>query len=103
MRVERELVFRIAIGRVVIVMLSAEVVAAVHRWVGVLRQAHADAVGHFLGTVIHHGRAHRCTLAQAEVTIAIAVILEALWRLLVSGTSRRFCCARAGSLQTSLQ
>ena len=83
MRVERALVFRIAIGRVVIGVLSAEVLAAVTRRYRVLRQAHADVLGQFLGTVIHHGRSQRCTLAQPEVAIALAVILEPFRRLLM--------------------
>jgi len=85
MRVERALVFRIAIGRVVIGVLSAEVLAAVTRRYRVLRQAHADVLGQFLGTVIHHGRSQRCTLAQPEIAIALAVILEPFRRLLVPG------------------
>jgi len=57
-------------------MLSAAAVAAVHRRARVLRHAYAAGLGHFLGTVIHHGRGHGCTLALAEITIALAVVFE---------------------------
>jgi hypothetical protein len=103
MRVERSLVFRIAIGRVVIGVLSAEVLAAVTRRYRVLRQAHADVLGQFLGTVIHHGRSQRCTLAQPEVAIALAVILEPFRRLLVRARAARFCAVLAGARQLSSQ
>jgi hypothetical protein len=59
------------------VSLLAEVLAAVHRRIRVLRQPHADGWGQFLGTLIHHADHRACTLAQAELAIPIAVIGEA--------------------------
>jgi hypothetical protein len=68
------------------VSLLAEVLAAVHRRNRVLRQPHADGGGHFRGTLIHHAARQSCTLAQAEVAIAVGVIGAAFGGSLVLGS-----------------
>jgi len=73
--VERGLVFRIAIGRV-IVKAPAGALAAVHRRSRASRQVHAFHAGNFFGTVIHHARG--LALAAAVLAITVAVIGAAL-------------------------
>jgi hypothetical protein len=58
----------------------------VHRRTRTLRRAHPADRGHFLVTVIHHARSQRCTFAQAQRPVAIAVISSAVRRLLVPCT-----------------
>src|SRR5690606_5570337 len=82
--VERGLVFRIAVGRI-ISGTPAELLAAVHRRSRASRRAHADRAGHFFGTVIHH--ASGLALAAAQLAIAVAVILQALCGALVASAS----------------
>jgi hypothetical protein len=79
----RPFVTRIAVGINIIVAPADGHDLAVHRRARTLRRAHPADRGHFLGTVIHHARGERCTFAQAQLAVAIAVILPAVRRLLV--------------------
>jgi hypothetical protein len=79
----RRFVVGIAVGISIIVAPAAGHDLAVHRRARTLWRAHPADRGHFLGTVIHHARRERCTFAQAQLAVAIAVISAAVRRLLV--------------------
>lgn len=52
-----------------------------------MRRAHPADGGHFFGTVIHHARDQRCTFAQAQRAVPIAVVRPATGRSLVVSPS----------------
>jgi hypothetical protein len=58
-----ELVFRNAVGRIVIVIPALDLELAEHQRGRASRQAHATRRGQYFGTLIHHARDRRCAFA----------------------------------------
>src|SRR5271165_5201630 len=81
--VERGLVFRTAVGRI-IVRTPAEVLVADHQRARALRRAHAAREGQLFGTLIHHAR--RCAFAQTKLAITITMIRATMRGLLVASS-----------------